>query len=44
MKYPKDGSGPLRLAFMSSSLADPQDGVFAGVIIYEIIDSESELP
>jgi len=35
-KYPSDGSGPLRLAFMSSSLAQQADGVFAGVIIYEI--------
>jgi dolichyl-diphosphooligosaccharide--protein glycosyltransferase len=37
MKYPSDGPGPLRLAFMSSSLAQQADGVFAGVIIYEII-------
>ncbi len=37
VKYPADGPGPLRLAFMSSSLAEPQDGLFAGVIVYEIV-------
>ncbi len=44
MKYPANGSGPLRLAFMSSSLAEPQDGIFAGVIVYEVVDHEYELP
>ena len=37
MKYSADGQGPLRLAFMSSSLAQPQDGLFAGVIVYQIV-------
>ena len=44
MKYPTDGPGPLRLAFMSSSLAEPKDGVFAAVIVYEIVDSQPEEP
>ena len=44
MKYPADGPGPLRLAFMSSSLAEPQDGIFAAVIVYEIVDSQPEEP
>jgi dolichyl-diphosphooligosaccharide--protein glycosyltransferase len=37
MKYPANGSGPLQLAFMSSSLAEPHDGFFAGVIVYKIV-------
>jgi dolichyl-diphosphooligosaccharide--protein glycosyltransferase len=37
LKYPEDGPGPLRLAFMSSSLAEHQDGIFSGVIVYEIV-------
>ncbi|MCL5317582.1 MAG: hypothetical protein M1503_04860 [Thaumarchaeota archaeon] len=37
MKYPADGQGPLKLAFMSSSLAQPRDGLFAGVIVYKIV-------
>ncbi len=44
MKYPADGPGPLRLAFMSSSLAEPKDGIFAAVIVYEIVDSQPEEP
>ncbi len=37
LKYPAEGEGPLRLAFMSSSLAELKDGLFAGVLIYEIV-------
>jgi dolichyl-diphosphooligosaccharide--protein glycosyltransferase len=44
MKYPADGPGPLRLAFMSSSLAEPRDGLFSAVIVYEIVDSQPEEP
>jgi dolichyl-diphosphooligosaccharide--protein glycosyltransferase len=44
LKYPVDGPGPLRLAFMSSSLAEPQDGIFSAVIVYEIVDSKPEEP
>jgi dolichyl-diphosphooligosaccharide--protein glycosyltransferase len=44
MKYPADGPGPLRLAFMSSSLSEPQDGIFSAVIVYEIVDSQPEEP
>jgi len=44
MKYPVDGSGPLKLAFMSSSLSEPQDGIFSAVIVYEIVDSRPEEP
>ena len=44
VKYPVDGPGPLRLAFMSSSLSEPQDGIFSAVIVYEIVDSQPEEP
>ncbi len=37
VKYPAEGPGPLRLAYMSQSLAEQKDGIFAGVIIYEIV-------
>jgi len=37
IKYPTDGTGPLKLAYMSPSLAQMSDGIFAGVIIYEIV-------
>ncbi|HEY4699589.1 MAG TPA: hypothetical protein VIH27_04370, partial [Nitrososphaerales archaeon] len=37
MKYPTDGSGPLKLAYMSPSLSQMRDGIFAGVIIYEVV-------
>ena len=44
MKYPASSNGPLRLAFASSSIRpDAPDGPFTGVLIYEIVKSQSEL-
>ena len=38
MKYPPNGTGPLRLAFASSSIREEAPvGTFTGVLIYEII-------
>ncbi len=37
MKYPPEGDGPLKLAFISSSLAESKAGIFASVLIYKIV-------
>jgi dolichyl-diphosphooligosaccharide--protein glycosyltransferase len=41
MKYLPDGGGPLRLAFASSSIVeDAPQGIFTGVLIYEVVSDE----
>ncbi len=39
IKYPADGSGPLRLAYASSSFEDDTEQVMFGIFIYEVNDS-----
>ena len=36
IKYPSNGDGPLRLAYMSTSLNRTDSGVFSGVLIYQV--------
>ncbi|MEW6044564.1 MAG: peptidylprolyl isomerase [Thermoproteota archaeon] len=36
IKLPKDGSGPLKLAYMSSGFSRPDSGPINGVLIYEV--------
>ncbi|MBI2126086.1 MAG: hypothetical protein HYU02_02060 [Thaumarchaeota archaeon] len=44
MKYPADGTGPLKLAFASSSIQEnAPDGIFTGVLIYKI-DKDFRFP
>ena len=48
IKYPNDGKGPLRLAYMSSGFFKKESGPINGVIIYEInkdyVPSEIQVP
>jgi dolichyl-diphosphooligosaccharide--protein glycosyltransferase len=36
IKFPKDGNGPFRLAYMSSGFLRPDSGPINGVVIYEV--------
>ncbi|HJT09877.1 MAG TPA: peptidylprolyl isomerase [Candidatus Nitrosotalea sp.] len=36
MKYPQNGTGPLQLAYESSSIQRSDSGVFSGVLIYKV--------
>ncbi len=36
MKYPANGTGPLQLAYESSSLQKSDSGIFSGVLIYKV--------
>lgn len=36
MKFPQDGNGPLKLAYMSTSFSRPSSGPINGVLIYEV--------
>ena len=36
IKYPEDGSGPLKLVYASPSFIEQKPGVMIGVFVYEI--------
>ena len=38
MKYGEDSTGPFRLVFQSDSITSGGNGLFSGVLIYEIVN------